>query len=301
MQIDRLLKITLTLLNKGRTSAKQLSTQLGVSTRTIYRDIDALSLAGVPVYSTKGNGGGIGLLPEYTIDRSLLSEKEQKDIMFALQSLSAARFPDVDATLGKISRVFNASSNANWIEVDFSYWGSGDAEKEKFTLLKDAILTKRLIGFEYYDSYGNKTARTAEALKLIFKGQSWYLYGYCRARQDYRLFRVSRIRDLCLCGGHFERQIPENTLIDADQPSLHMTRITLKFSREVAHRVYDGFASATVIQNDDGTFTAAADYLYDEWVIGYILSFGGFAEVLEPDFVREDIAKRAEEIVKKYR
>jgi len=301
MQIDRLLEIILLLLNKGHVTAKELSKQFGVSTRTIYRDIDTLSLAGIPVYSSKGKGGGIELLQEYTIDKSFLSEKEQKNIIFALQSLNAAQFPDIEMTLEKINQVFKNVSKTNWIEVDFSYWGSSKEEKDKFNILKEAVLTKRLIAFDYYNSYGAKTSRLIEPLKLIFKSKAWYVYGYCRLKQDYRIFRISRIRSLSLCDDFFEREMPEDFDIDSDQTKMsQIVLIKLKFSQEAFYRVYDDFDGDTCEYGDDNSLTVTIHLPFDEWIIGYILSFGSFVEVLEPDFVKDIIIKRAEEIIKKY-
>ena len=301
MQIDRLLEIVLLLLNKGHVTARELSKQFGVSTRTIYRDIDTLSLAGIPVYSSKGKGGGIGLLQEYTIDKSFLSEREQKNIVFALQSLNAAQFPDIVMTLEKINQVFKNVSKTNWIEVDFTYWGSSKEEKGRFNILKEAILTKRLISFDYYNSYGIKTSRLLEALKLIFKSEAWYVYGYCRLKQDYRTFRISRIRSLSLCDDFFERDIHEDFQIDSEQTKTSQTvLLKLRFSQEVAYRVYDDFIDASIEYGDDDTFIVTIEFSYDEWVIGYILSFGSFVEVLEPDFIKDIIVKRAKEIIKKY-
>lgn len=302
MQIDRLLEIILILLKKNHVTAKELSERFNVTTRTIYRDIDTLSLAGIPVYSLKGNGGGIGLLKEYTVDKSFLTQKEQKDIVFALQSLNAAHFPDVETTLSKISEVFKSVSDTNWIEVDFSYWGSSQAEKGKFNVLKEAILTKRLLTFDYYNSYGAKTNRSVEALKLVFKGSAWYLWGFCREKQDYRIFRISRIQNPHCCDDFFERKLPDGFILDEGPTKPpHTVILKLKFSREAAYRVYDDFNNGVIEYNDDNTFTVTIEYPYDEWVIGYILSFGSFVEVLEPDFIKDLVMERAEDIIKKYR
>jgi len=275
MQIDRLFEIVMILLNKGRVTAKELSTKFDVSTRTIYRDIDILSLAGIPIYSSKGSGGGIELLQEYTIDKTFLSEKEQKNIVFALQSLNAAQFPDVETTLRKISQIFKNVSKTNWIEVDFSCWGASKDEKDKFNTLKEAILTKRLISFDYYSSYGNKTSRSVETLKLIFKSKAWYLYGYCRDKQDYRTFRVSQIKNLRLMDDFFEREIQDDIQIDADQTKPSQTvKLKLKFSQDAFYRVYDDFSNETIEYGDDNDVIVTVEYPYDEWVIGYIISPG---------------------------
>ncbi|KIE46050.1 deoR-like helix-turn-helix domain protein [Clostridium argentinense CDC 2741] len=302
MQIDRLLEIVLILLNREHITAKELAERFHVSTRTIYRDIDTLSLAGIPIYSLKGNGGGIGLLKNYTIDKSLLSEKEQKDIIFALQSINALKFPDVDGVLNKISALFKNVSNTNWIEVDFAYWGSHLKEKTKFTYLKEAILTKTVISFEYVSSYGEKTNRNIEPLRLVFKGHSWYVQGYCRNKQDFRTFRISRMKNIQLCNETFTREIPNDLQIESHNSKQNqMVSLKLKFASEIAYRVYDDFEEDQIEYGDDNTFIVTIDYPFDEWVIGYILSFGSFVEVLEPDFVKDIIKKRARNIIEIYK
>ena len=300
MQIDRLLETVLILLNKKQVTARELAEKFDVTTRTIYRDIDALSLAGIPVYSTKGKGGGIGLLKEYTIDKTFLTEKEQKDMIFALQSLSASHYPDIEAIIGKISQIFKSDADTNWIEVDFSYWGSGKEEKEKFNWLREAILSKRLISFDYYNSYGTKTSRFVEALKLVFKGRAWYLCGFCREKQDYRIFRISRIDQLTLHDIFFDRKLPVDFNIYGKETLAPKTIVLkLKFSQEAAYRVHDDFNNGT-IEYDGSSFITTSEYPYDEWVIGYILSFGSMAEVLTPDYIREIVVMRAEAIINKY-
>lgn len=302
MQIDRLLEIVLILLNREHITAKELAERFHVSTRTIYRDIDTLSLAGIPIYSLKGNGGGIGLLKNYTIDKSLLSEKEQKDIIFALQSINALKFPDDDGVLNKISALFKNVSNTNWIEVDFSYWGSHPKEKTKFTYLKEAILTKTVISFEYVSSYGEKTNRNIEPLRLVFKGHSWYVQGYCKSKQDFRTFRISRMKNIQLCNETFTREIPNNLQIESHNSKQNqMVSLKLKFASEIAYRIYDDFEEDQIEYGDDNTFIVTIDYPFDEWVIGYILSFGSFVEVLEPDFIKDIIKKRAQNIMEIYK
>lgn len=301
MQIDRLLEIVMILLSKRRATAKELSGRLGVSPRTIYRDIDALSVAGIPVFSTKGNGGGIGLLEGFTMDRSLLTDKEKKDIVFALQSLRAAHFPDLEQTLCKLRGLFQSGAQENWIEVDFSPWGSMREEKERFALLKDAILQKQAVSFDYISSAGVPSSRVAEPLRLGYKGQSWYLQAYCREKQDFRVFRISRMHDLRPLGETFDRSLPDDFKLDFQpvDPSRYVS-LKLKFSPSLAHRVYDDFAAGLITRDGEGNLLVTARYIFDEWVIGYLLSFGGAVEVLEPSFVRELIKSRAEEIMSKY-
>ncbi len=300
MQIDRLLEITLLLLQRGQVTARELAERFQVSTRTIYRDMDALSLAGVPVYTTKGKGGGIGLLPEYTLDRSFLSDQEQKDIVFALQTLRAAQYPGADNTLTKLHQVFKNVPSTDWIEVDFSYWGSAPDEKEKFHLLKEALLTHRVLAFDYYNSAGGQSARVAEPLRLLFKGHSWYLSAFCRTKQDYRFFRVSRMRGLRLTDQAFDRPLPPPAPETQPGPHVPLVTLRLQFHPSVAYRVFDDFSTGTLQPLDGGAFIVTIQYPLEDWVIGYILSFGDAVEVLDPPFMRDMVAHYAQKVVQKY-
>ena len=102
MKINRLLEITLVLLNKGNTTARELADRFEVSTRTIYRDIDELSAAGVPVFTNKGSGGGISLMENYVLNRSFMTEHERDSLLLALKTLQATRYPQIEAILEKI-------------------------------------------------------------------------------------------------------------------------------------------------------------------------------------------------------
>ncbi|MBN1693298.1 MAG: HTH domain-containing protein, partial [Dehalococcoidales bacterium] len=128
MKITRLLEITLILLNKKSVTAGQLAERFGVSTRTIYRDIDELSSAGVPVFTNKGSGGGISLLDNYAINKAMLTEHERDSLLLALKTLQSTRYPEIDAILEKIGAVFRKAAAADWVQIEFSPWGSGPNE-----------------------------------------------------------------------------------------------------------------------------------------------------------------------------
>ncbi|EHB66073.1 helix-turn-helix transcriptional regulator [Paenibacillus lactis] len=167
MQISRLFQLVYILLKKGTVTAPELAERFEVSVRTIYRDVEALSQAGVPIYTSQGKGGGISLSDRFVLNKSLLTDQEQDEILFALQSLSAAQFPDSDEVFSKLSSLFRKNST-NWIEVDFSPWGSGQKQKEPYTLLKQAIFEHKVISFTYLSSAGEQKSRRGAPVKLFF-------------------------------------------------------------------------------------------------------------------------------------
>ena len=300
MQINRLFEIVYILLDKKTITAKELSDHFEVSVRTIYRDIDTLSIAGIPVYTNKGKGGGISLIEDFVLNKSVLSEKEQNEILMSLQSLNAMKFLDVEPVLKRLSTIFNKEST-NWIDVDFSQWGSDDSEKEKFNIIKTAILSTKIVSFDYFSSYGEKTLRTVEPLKLVFKGQGWYLYGFCRLKGEFRIFKITRIKNLNLLNETFKREIPIDIWGDGDKSCKNkMVTLILKIDKRMAYRLYDEFDQENIKKNSDGSFTAIITFPEGDWIYGYVMSYGEYAEVIEPKDIREIIKRKFEEGLKKY-
>ena len=168
MKSNPLFEITTILLNKGTITARELADRFGVSTRTIYRDIDVLSSVGVPVYMNKGNGGGIHLLENYTLNRTLISERESENLLLAFNTLRATQYPELDIALEKMGAIFKNAANHDWVEVDFSPWGSLPNEKNKFNDIKRAMLGRNVIRFDYVNGEGHRSIRLAEPEKPIF-------------------------------------------------------------------------------------------------------------------------------------
>jgi len=297
--MNRLFEIVYILLGKDKVTAKELAERFEVSQRTTYRDIEALSIAGIPVYTEKGKGGGIGLLPGFTLNRSLLNEQEQEEVISALQALEAVNPRKTAQALTKLSAVFNRKL-VNWIEVDFSSWSRLD--DGLFDRLKKAIFDKIIVEFDYYSSKGEKTHRKVGPVQLFFKHQAWYLKGFCLSRQDMRLFKLTRIKDLQLTEHHFnERSFPEALTKDpTDEKSDSPVELKLRIWPEMAYRVYDEFEPRNIRMQPDGSFIAVAVLPEDEWLYGYIMSFGEYAEVIGPPHIREIIRKKLEKTFEKY-
>jgi predicted DNA-binding transcriptional regulator YafY len=301
MQINRLFEIVYILLDKKKVTAKALADQFEVSIRTIYRDIEILSEAGIPIYTNKGRGGGINLLDNFILNKSLISENEQNEILASLQSLSAIKYPDAEPILNKLGTLFNKSIY-NWIDVDFSSWSGGTYERESFDILKSAILEGKVISFYYFNSQGEKTHRMVEPLKLIFKGQAWYFYGYCRLKSDYRVFKISRVKELNITNETFQRSIPED--IFTANNSVYKEKeikLILHIDKKMAYRVYDEVSEENITVTENGDFIVEINIADEKDVYGYILSYGAYIEVIEPKRIRKDIAKTLKAAIKRYK
>lgn len=289
MQDSRWFRIVYTLLDTGKCTASELAEKLEVSVRTIYRDLDALSAAGIPVYATQGMGGGVSLLPEYVLDNVLLSGEEKEKILMALQDLSVA-----DETAGellvKLGALFQTRA-ADWIEVDFSDWKKSARDQDVFNAIKTAIFKKVLVTFSYFGSSGGYTQRTVEPLKLVFKGKDWYLYGFCRLRKDFRFFKLTRIKGLAIGKETFMRDVPTDLPVKAPLHAEDLVAVSLKFTPEAAFRVYDEFTDAVTTDTQGNLYVSVT--LPDHGVLfSYLLSFGDSVEVLEPASVREQVKEK---------
>lgn len=301
MQINRLFEIVYILLNKKTITAKELAEHFEVSVRTIYRDIDTLSSAGIPIYATQGKGGGINLLNKYILNKSLLSENEQNEILFALQSLNVTQNLETDKVLSKLSSLFN-KNNINWIEVDFSPWGSNKNQKCQFNSLKNAIISHQVIEFKYFSSSGEKSSRKVEPIKLIFKVNAWYLQGFCLSKKAYRTFKISRMSDVKITGEIFIEKSTKELNEDIQKYKFNnWIDIQLKISPDGAYRVFDEFEEKEIVKNQDGSFTVNTTLPEVEWMFNYILSFGTTVEVLSPRSIRGMIQDKLEKLLKKYK
>ncbi len=300
MQVQRLFDIVFLLIGRKRMTAGELAAHFEVSVRTILRDIDALCAAGIPLYASRGRGGGIALTDGYVLSRAYFSKTEQAGILAAMQQLSAAQYPDMQTALQKLQGIF-ITQPADWLEVDFTHWGSGPADKEKLACVQAGLARRLAIRFQYSNTRGETAQRLAYPLKLSFKSMAWYVSAYCTKRQDYRVFKLSRMQSVALTDVSFAGlplAAPPLTLGEGDAP---LVTLTLLFHPRQAHRVYDEFDAGKITQQDDGYFRVQAALPNAGWLIHYLLTFGADVEVLEPPDVRAELAAIAEAVLAKYK
>ncbi len=296
MQVNnRLFEIVYILMQKRKTTAKELADRFEVSTRTIYRDIETLSTANIPIYASKGKDGGIGLLDEYVLNKTILSEEEQNQILFALQGMKKVKGQDEKDILEKLSILFNKKIN-DWIKIDFSNWGN--IQEERFDIIKSAILNKQLVQFTYYNSNGEESKRIVEPLQIWFKDKSWYLISYCKLKQDYRIFKIARIKDIEILQEHFVRELPKEE--KNEKHNFKMIELVLEINKAMTYRVYDEFESKEISKKENGNFIVKVEYPENEWVYGYILSFGEYAKVLNPGYAKKIIKDKLQKTLKNY-
>ena len=307
MKNSRLFQILYLLMEHQELTAGWLAEKLEVSIRTIYRDLDALSASGIPVYCQKGKGGGIRLMEHFQLNRSLLDDKEQENLLTALQNLETLGIFDDSGLISRLSALFRKHP-ADWLEVDFDSWGSRIREQEYFEVCRTAILSYHVLRFTYYNSSGIESSRTVEPFRLCYKGGSWYLKAYCLQKSAFRLFRLNRISQLeTLPETFLPQRIPSKSdFTDVGRqsqkhsPSSAKLSLTLRFTHQAAYQVMDIFLPEEISEQEDGSFLVCTSFPPGKWVLGFLLSFGKEVLVLEPESLREELAKESQEIHKLY-
>ena len=212
MKDNRLFRILYYILEKGKVTASELADKFEVSVRTIYRDIDSISSAGIPIYALKGKGGGIEIAEDFVLSKSLLSENEKQQIMSALHGLENTTIQHENELLTKLSALFKMK-NTSWIEVDFNNWQNNKLYEKTFNDIKSAIISKNIVSFTYFSSNEKETSRSVKPVRLLFKSQDWYLYAFCLLRNDFRYFKLSRIRNLEIHTEKFEDNFDDVIII----------------------------------------------------------------------------------------
>lgn len=290
MQISRLFEIVYILMNKKNTTAKELCEHFEVSQRTIYRDIETLCQAGIPIYTTKGKGGGISLMDHFVLNKSVLSTEEQDEILAALSGFRIATNASSDHVINKLGALFG-NKGSDWIEVDFSSWNKSELDKSKYNQMKDAILSHNVLSFHYYNSNGQESQRSIEPYKLVFRGQAWYLYGFCRSRKDFRYFKISRIRELQVENNIFIPDSKQTRPIEevSENVNYPMIPVVLRLDSEMGYRVYDEFPGEHISKNPDGSFLVRTVLQSGIWLAGYLMSFEDHLEIIAPKELRDTV------------
>lgn len=298
MQINRLFEMVYLLLDKKQMTAKELAEHFEVSARTVYRDVETLSAAGIPIYMAKGKGGGISLLPDFVLNKAVITEEERADILSSLKAVQAVSVTESGTALDKLGSLFGAQE-ADWIEVDFGLWGDGEKESSLFELLKSAILEKKVVQFVYAATGSEMKTRMAEPLKLVFKASNWYLYAYCRLRDDYRFFKLKRMQNVEVMSEKFERRIPEKILQNENSyQSGELVKVQLKFDKQAAFRAMDDFAEYEV--QDDGSVLVSCEYMVGDWLPDTIIGYGEHCEVISPQWLRDEVEEKLCRMVERY-
>ncbi len=298
MQTENLFELTYILLEKKQVTASDMAKHFGVSQRTIYRWVDALNLAGVPVFAVKGKGGGIRVSEKYALDKTVFTEDEKQDLLSSIQAFQSLTGNNTSSAISKLKTL--TSANINWIEIDFAPWNKkGEEIRNTFNLLKTGILSKRQVKFNYYSGTGFSKDRPVDPWKIVFRGQSWYLYGFCHKRNEPRFFKLNRMKELKILETSILKQsedFPVPAAPDSDEITLE--KFVLLVKPELVSLIIDEYsieAEEDVLENGATWKKIILNLPKMNWLVGWFLSFGGNLKVLEPT----DIANQIQLEVKK--
>lgn len=299
MQIDRLFQIVHILIEQKKITAKDLAERFSVSTRTIYRDIDTLSINGIPIITTKGKQGGISLMDHFVMDKSVLTKEERSSLKLGLETLQLTNGQEEKKALEKLRSLFNYEEEA-WIKVDFSHWGNDPKEILKFEHLKQGIIHKYQVKFGYYDKEGLIIERQVMPHQLLFKERNWYLIAYCTKREAFRTFKISRMTDLVLLEDHFIRKpLPEYMAGMTNTDTREAILYKLRIHQNKSYRIMDEFDKDHIKKEGDYFII---DYLMadDGGLFEYLMSYGADLEIIEPVQARDEMKKRLANIIDVY-
>lgn len=312
MKVDRLVSIIMILLDKKRIGAQELADLFEVSPRTIYRDIDAINMAGIPVRAISGVGGGFEIMENYKIDSKVFSSSDLSAILMGLSSLSSIsnmiRDHELVNALAKIKsfipadRAKDIELKVNQICIDLSPWLGNRNIQPYLEVIKTALQESRLLSFGYADRFGNKTARTAEPYQLVLKGSDWYCQGYCYKRNDFRLFKLSRISDLQILKEYFTpREYQKPQLDFTDILATLQTKIKIRIHKSVKDRVFDYCPYEHFSPDGDEHYIVHFPFIENEYYYNILFSFGDKCECLEPFHIRTEIKRRIQDIAALYK
>lgn len=308
MKVERLISIIMILLDKERISAQKLADMFEVSLRTIYRDIDAIDMAGIPVRSTSGVGGGFEIMPNYKIDRKFFSTSDLSAILMGLSSLSnMIRGDELINALAKVKsfipaeRAKDIELRANQLYIDLSPWMGNRDIQLYLEIIKTALQESKLLSFEYADRYGNKTARTAEPYQLVLKSSHWYWQAYCLKRNDFRLFRLSRTSNLQIQEEFFmPREYQKPQLDFTDRLATMQKNINIRIHQSVMDRVLDYCTYEHFSPDGDEHYIVSFPFIENDYYYNILFGFGDKCECLDPLHIRTEMKRRIHDIATIY-
>lgn len=288
------------LLAHDRITAAELAQKLDVSVRTIYRYVDTLSTAGVPVYVTKGRNGGIALLPEFKVSKAMVNENEQVDILTSLKNMRDLDVLDNQA-LDKLAAVFQQTP-VDWLKIDPTIWHKGDAQAKILARLREAILNHQFVSFQYLNSKNEFLTREVYPYQVVFKKNAWYLSGYALERQAVRTFKLSRLSKLTVTQKPHAQLKGEPWLAQREpqiQP-VKQLRVDLILAPQLQYRVFEEFPKADITQTKTGAYEVVTDLNAGDWLVTYLLSFGSGLQVVGPETLRAKVRAEAQKILANY-
>lgn len=301
MKVDRLIGILSVLLQREKVTAPELAERFEVSRRTINRDIEDLCRAGIPIATSQGAGGGISIMEGYKVDGTLLTSKDMQMILAGLRSLDSVSGNRYFSRLMEKLKpgASNFVSGRESVLIDLSSWYK-ESLAPKIETIQTAIEEKAKLAFTYY-APGGTSERIIEPYYLVFRWSSWYVWGWCEKREDFRLFKLRRMVQVRALADRFAGREAPLPNLSAERIFPGGIRVKALFDSEIKWRLIEEFGPDCFEEQEDGRLLFYGDYTDKENLISWMLTFGEKAELLEPAEIREELFKIAESMANIYR
>lgn len=306
MKLARMLGITMSLLTHDKITAKEFASKYEVSQRTILRDMDELSAAGIPIVARQGNTGGFSILESFKLEKNFLTTDEMEILRSLLRGFKDSILDEEsEGILNKLSTIGGNKpcpevSNETMV-MDFSGWADPIHLKNMVTVLKKSIEELKVVEIQYFNNNGYESIRKIHPCHLLLKNSTWYVHGFCQRAKDYRIFKLTRIKVIHETEEVFEKHSVEAPTGESFLGNSKVSEtIKLKFQKEAFSRLFDFFDKESMTFLDSGEIIVNVEFPIDEWIYFHVLSFGTYVEVLEPEWLRKEMVKRIKSMVDIY-
>lgn len=299
MKYRIMLKMLVMLTTKRKVTAKEIADRFEISQRSVYRYVEELSVAGVPVDVVRGRYGGIFISDTYRLPSGYFTKGEYDAVLNALQAMSG-QISDENITTAweKLAsrkkedrRELSVCGN---IIVDGGSWADMGSFSEKMKVCEQAVKDNLCLDIDYISRGGEHSRRIIEPYVLVYKQNVWYVYAFCHSRQDFRTFKIGRIKLARFTGATFERkeisrdQIPLNFEYSSEQ----LTSVTLEIKKDALAYVEE-LIGVDNVEPRGNALIATVALPDDDTLVDKILGYGGKIRVLAPDGLKERVRQAA--------
>lgn len=292
MKIERLLGIIFYILNRDCVSANILAQHFGVSRRTILRDIDTLTLAGIPIYSEIGSKGGYSIHREYKLSEKIINKTNSQYILLALESLkSVYGEKEVNETYEKVKHIFSNNDNNELLELDFSVVNENINVIENISILKVAIQEQTRVFFDYTNVKNEYKNVKIDPLHVFYKWYAWYVFGYNYYKKDFRMYKIVRMRNLKQNSDSWNQSYNIDELMKEYEKNRNNSNITVKIKyRKEIQTLVEEYLTGNIINETETEVTSEIVIKEDDFILfSIILGFGEKVKVLSPTSFSEKI------------
>lgn len=307
MKIERLIAIIMLLMERDTVPTSELAERLEVSRRTIFRDIDSLGMAGLPVVVTRGAAGGVSLMKSYKVDKKLFTPKDIQSLIAGLRSYhQLLENKEIANTLTKLQSLAEGNDSLKQplrhVSVDLEPNPGNRSLRSLLKEVETAMNDSRYLLFHYTDKNGKETFRKAEPYQVVFKESTWYLQAFCTDRKDYRIFKLARMNEVRLSEETFTpRDFAPLPMDGSDWMTEERAPVIIRIDKSIKDKVIERFGAEHILAQDGDGYIAKYPIADNEEGYNVLLKFGAKCEILEPDSVRQNFIRYLNKILTIYK